>query len=42
MYTYSISEEKAEEKEELEEKLRKGRRGTEKADEHKGLYQISN
>jgi hypothetical protein len=44
MYTNSISEEKAEEKEEkeeLEEELRKKRRGTERADRHKGFYQIS-
>jgi hypothetical protein len=34
-------EEKEEEKEELEEELRKRRRGTERADRHEGLYQIS-
>jgi hypothetical protein len=38
-----ISEEKEEkeEKEELEEELRNKRRGTERADQYEGLYQIS-
>jgi hypothetical protein len=37
----SVKEEEKEEKEELEEVLRKKRRGTETADRHEGLYQIS-